>query len=610
MTVNTQQPSDPVQPQASPWWVRLFLALDFAWRRFVCALFNARRTVFRSRLPDYAVFTIDTALLEREPDTPWYYTFLPIYTPPLSLEYLSSALARVAADPTLRGVVFLLKGAELSLAQAQSLAMLFDRFRRWDEAVRKPNETAKRVVVYLEEGPVATYVAASTADLIVMPPLAEWSVTGLLAEPTFFKDTLARVGVAFDVVRVAPWKTAVDSFSFSDLTDEARDQYNWLFDSLFEGIVDAVTQGRKLPPDTVRSLIDQAPLTAESAVAAGLIDHVGYEDQLPALLGTGAEPATLKTFDRIRRLLYRRARHHTPAAVGVISLRGSIMTGDSRTFPAPLPLLGEETIGSATAQQAIRQAREDERFAAVVIHVDSPGGSALASDLIWREIALLDQEKPVVVYMGDVAASGGYYVAAPGRKIIAQPATITGSIGVIVAKPIATAALEKLEVGHATIQRGANATLFSSLHPWEGTQRQTVESSMDAIYAAFKQRVADGRNLPLETLDDLAGGRVWTVQQALNYGLVDHLGDFHLAVELACQEAGLPTDGSVGTVNLSAEGKTILATPVQVVAALLGKRNLATTRQWSALLSFNEVAGRLRREHSWLIADGLPSLRN
>jgi protease-4 len=266
----------------------------------------------------------------------------------------------------------------------------------------------------------------------------------------------------------------------------------------------------------------------------------------------------------------RRPQASVPEAVGVISLRGSIMTGPSRSSPVPLPLFGDETLGSSTAQQLIRSAAKDDSLAAVVVHVDSPGGSALASDLIWRELVQLDQIKPVIIYMGDVAASGGYYIAAPGRKIVAQRATITGSIGVIMAKAVTGGAYEKLDAGWDTVQRGKNADIYSSLQPWEGEQRAAVERSLDHVYRVFKQRVADGRRLPLERLDDLAGGRVWTGEQALAHGLVDLLGDFDLAVETACTVAGLPTDGSVQTVTVSAPSRPLLAEPIKMVEALLG----------------------------------------
>jgi protease IV len=590
------------------WIDRLLRMPGIVWHRTTCALSNLRRRIFKRRLPDYVVITLAGEVLERAPDVPWYYTFLPTYTAPASLEAIANALERVAGDPDVKGVLFLFKGAGMSLAQAQSLGALFERFRRWDRAYNGSTGTPKQIVVHLEELTAALYVAAAGADKVTATPLTEWDVKGLLATPTFLKETLARAGIAFDVVRVAPWKTAADSFALDGLSDAARDQYNWLFDSLFQSIVGAIATGRTLSEEAVKALIDQAPLAAGTACAAGLFDHVAYEDELPAYLRSD-QPARLQRYGRVRRLLYRRPRRHVPASVGVISLRGSILTGESRTFPIPLPLLGDETLGSTTAQQLIRQARKDGDLGAVVVHVDSPGGSALASDLIWRELVLLDREKPVVVYMGDVAASGGYYIAAPGRKIVAQRATITGSIGVIIAKALTAGALDKIDMRWEKIQRGAHADLYSSFTPWEGDHRRAVEASLDQVYRTFKQRVADGRKLALETLDDLAGGRVWTGEQALAHGLVDALGDFQTAVELACAEAGLPTDGRVRVVHVHAPGKRLLAEPAKAVQAALGVERVQAWGNLADLVAGGELARLLLRERTWMLAENLPRLK-
>ncbi len=586
MTLSSSTPeSAPAATVQTPaWYERILVALGSAWRWFVRALFNFRRLLFKRRLPDYAVITIDGDLSEREPHMPWYYDFLPIYSPPLSIERISHALHSVVDDPDVRGMIFLFKGAGPSLAQAQSLAALFRRFHEWDHTRNsgRVNARAKRIVVYLEEINGPAFAAAAAADYVVAPPLAEWDVKGVIAQPTYFKDTLARLGVHFDVVRVAPWKTAADSLLRSDMSEAEREQYNWLFDSLYAGLVDAIAEGRKLPADRVRELIDQAPMPAAVACAAGLLDSVAYEDELPALLGdlhapAATDPARLKPYAQIKRLLLRRARPTAAAAVGVISLHGSIMTGPSRSSPVPLPLLGEETVGSDTAQQMIRRAAKDDSLAAVVVHVDSPGGSALASDLIWRELVQLDRIKPVIIYMGDVAASGGYYIAAPGRKIVAQRATLTGSIGVIMAKAVTSGAYEKLDIGWETVQRGQHADLYSSLTPWEGDARTAVEQNLDHVYKEFKQRVADGRGIDLDCVEELAGGRVWTGEQALAHGLIDVLGDFEVALQAACAAAGLPSDGSVPTVAITEGGRPLLAEPIKAAQSLLALAGRAQT---------------------------------
>ncbi len=582
-------------------------AMGMAWQQLWCGLFNLRRRIFRKRLPDYMVFTLQQPLSERPPSNPWWYSYIPGMKSSMSIADLSQALERVANDPDVKGVLFLIRGMPLGLAQAQSLAQLFTRFRDWDRHYNPAAPSAKKIVVHLEQVAGAVYVLACAADQIVVTPLTSWEVLGLHSTPTFFKETLAQLGVEMDVVKIAPWKTAADQFCEPGMTPEFAEQMAWLFDGLYNDLVQAIACGRQLPSDQVKALIDGAPWSAEQAKAQGLIDEIVYEDQLPPLLGTSDKPATLKWYAKTHHLLWRRPRHHHAQAVGVISLTGAIVPGESRSSPVPLPLFGEEMLGHLTAQQQIRSAREDASLAAVVVHVDSRGGSALASDLIWRELMLLDQEKPVIVHMGGVAASGGYYIATPGRKIVAQPATLTGSIGVITAKPVLNNTYAKIHARRYAIQRGAHANLYHDDSQWNDEQRTKIIESVEQIYGEFKQRVATSRHLPYETLDEICNGRVWTGTQALAHGLIDAIGDFQQAVEWACIEANLPTDGTVAVVDITAPKQKLLAQPVQTIFAALGAPlaltpvSVATLlgQSWQALFAY---------EHFWLLATELPKI--
>ena len=293
----------------------------------------------------------------------------------------------------------------------------------------------------------------------------------------------------------------------------------------------------------------------------------------------------------------------------MISLLGAIMPGDSRSFPILLPLLGERTIGSNTAQQQARAARQDDQLAAVVVHVDSRGGSALASDLIWRELSLLNATKPVVVYMGDVAASGGYYIALPGRKIVAQRATLTGSIGVIISKPVTEGAYQKVEARRYAIGRGDHAGIYQDDHAWAGEEREKIEATVRHTYHEFKQRVAEGRALAYEGLDDICNGRVWTGAQALEHGLVDAVGDFQIAIDLACQLANLPIDGTVEAFDLPTPKRSTLAEPVAAVQSWLGLDRAAQLGQLAEVALRGEWARLLGHEQIWLIADNLPKIK-
>ena len=585
-------------------------AIGAGWQQLLCGLANTRRRIFRKRLADYPVLVLDREIDERPPATPWWYSYLPGYKAPVTLESISHALQQVAGDPDTKGVVFLFKSPALSLAQAQSLAALFARFRVWDELYNRPqHRPAKQIVVHLEQINGAAYVVACAADKIMATPLTNWEVLGLYSAPTFLKTTLARLGIAMDVVKIAPWKTAADTFSCAEMSPEYAAQIRWLFDSWYNDIVEAIHKGRKLDRATIETLIDGAPWTAQQALSHGLIDEIGYEDEIPTRLGTPENPATLQLYSRVQNLLWRRPRRRHPQAIGVISLLGAIMPGDSRSFPIPLPLLGERTIGSNTAQQQVRAARQDDQLAAVVVHVDSRGGSALASDLIWRELSLLNATKPVVVYMGDVAASGGYYIAIPGRKIVAQRATLTGSIGVIISKPVTEGAYQKVEARRYAIGRGDHAGLYQDDHAWEGEEREKIEATVRHTYHEFKQRVAEGRALAYEGLDDICNGRVWTGAQALEHGLVDAVGDFQIAIDLACQLANLPIDGTVEVLDLPTPKRSTLAEPAAALQSWLGLDRAAQLGQLAEVALHGEWARLLGHEQIWLIAEHLPKIK-
>ncbi|MCB0063264.1 MAG: signal peptide peptidase SppA, partial [Caldilineaceae bacterium] len=361
--------------------------------------------------------------------------------------------------------------------------------------------------------------------------------------------------------------------------------------------------------EEVATLINGAPWDAEQALAHGLVDNIAYEDELPTLLGTEETPAQLQPYDKVRGLLLRRPRSTPAQSIGVLSLQGSIMPGESQSQPFELPILGRQTLGSSTAQQQIRAARHDESLAAVVVYVDSPGGSALASDLIWRELRLLQREKPVVVYMGNVAASGGYYIAMGAQQIIAQRATLTGSIGVITGKAVTAGTYAKLDANRQVIQRGTHAGLYADDHHWTGSEREKVEESVVYVYEVFKSRVADGRNLPYPTLDAIANGRVWTGAQALEHGLVDELGDFQRAVEHACTLAELPTDGTVQTQAISTPKRSLLAEPIMAVQQAFGLDKVQQWNQFANLVVTEQWQTLFHGERFWFLVDGLPRIK-
>ena len=581
--------------------------ISLLWQVCVCGLANIVRRLSKGSWADYVLFELSGPLQERTPQRPRYLNFLSLGKPALSVESLHDALRRIAGDPDVRGVAVLVKGAQLSLAQAQTLADLFERFRGWSGELN-PRAAGKEVVVFLESCGNAEYVMAAAADRIYVSPLTDWTVLGLRAEPVFLAETLRRIGVKADVVKVAPWKTALDNLERAEMSDAHREQIERLLGSWYEEMVGAMSRGRDIDEEVVRAAIDRAPLNANETVELGLADGMVYEDQLAATLAVaGKDEARIVPYEQARGTLYRRPRRRHRKGIGVVSLSGMITTGKSRRFPGGLPIVGSNTAGSTTVQQLVRAALKDERLAGVLLHIDSRGGSALASDLMWRELTLLNKKKPVVAYMGDVAASGGYYVALPAQKIVCQPATLTGSIGVVMAKLITSEAEGKIGAKRFPIQRGENADIYASDGPWRPEQRDKVEELMDYTYQNFKRLVAEARQLEPDSLEELCGGRVWTGRQAQMHGLVDEIGDFATAVDRLCEIASLPTDGTVPVVPVKANEKRPRP-PVSEGSLDLaaGGEGLADLTEALFAVMRGDVSSLMGRERVWMLADGLP----
>ena len=584
--------------------------ISLLWQVCVCGLANLVRRLSKGSWADYVLFELSGPLLERTPQRPKYLSIFSRGRPAPTVESLHSALRQIAGDPDVRGVVFLVKGAQLSLAQGQTLADLFSRFRGWSVDLN-PRGKEKEVVVYLESCGNAEYAAAAAADRVFVSPLTDWTVLGLRSEPVFLAETLRRIGVKAEVVKVAPWKTALDNLEREEMSDAHREQIERLLGGWYDEMVGAISRGRGLSEEQVRAAIDRAPLNADATEELCLVDGTVYEDQLAAELApAGKDEARILPYEQARGNLYRRPRRRHRKGIGVVSLHGMITPGKSRRFPGGLPIVGNNTAGSTTVQQLVRAALKDERLAGVLLHVDSRGGSALASDLMWRELTLLNKKKPVVAYMGDVAASGGYYVALPAKKIVCQPATLTGSIGVVMAKLITGEAEEKIGARRFPIQRGENADIYASDGPWSREQRDKVGAMMDYTYRNFKRLVAEARQLNPDSLEELCGGRVWTGRQALEHGLVDGLGDFATAVDQLCELADLPKDGSVPVVQVKADEKRPRP-PVSEgsLDLIAGGESFAELTGTLLDVLQGDVSALMGQERMWMLADGLPKSR-
>jgi protease-4 len=341
------------------------------------------------------------------------------------------------------------------------------------------------------------------------------------------------------------------------MSPENRAQLERLLDMRFAEFVRAVSAARGKTTDEVRAAIDAAPLSGPAAIERGLVDGLCYEDELAARFKTGAREPQILDWDAAKRALRLLPARRLRKLVAVVQVEGTITGGRSHTLPIPIPLFGGQQAGSDSVAQALRQVERNRRVAAVVLYVNSRGGDAFASDLMWREVLRLRKSKPVVVAMGDAAASGGYYIAAPASAIVAQPGTLTGSIGVVSLRPITAGLLERAGVNTVVLSRGAHSGVFSIGQPPTDDERQALRDLIFTSYAEFKQRVCEGRDLSAERLEPIAGGRIWLGQEALELGLVDQLGGLPAALLKAQELADLPRDRDAPIV-LTREGRSEL----------------------------------------------------
>jgi protease IV len=509
------------------------------------ALSNGLRMLQRKGL-DYVVLRIHGSYPERVPERerPFPLSLLPWPSPPPSVESFNEALERIALDRRTKGVVLIINNLSAEPATLTSLRQAVLRFR----------EAGKEAIAYLAESGMWPYYLAAACDRIFVPESGGLQTAGLWSEPVFLKDTLALVGIEADLESIAEYKVSPDTFRRSEMSEPHREMLESLLDSIYDSVIEGIAQGRELEPERVGELLDQVPLQPEEAEEAGLLDGVCYEDELPARLGSAQNRASLITWEAAQRRLVRPRRWRSPRSIGVISLEGLIVPGPSRRPPTPVPLplpVPGKQAGSETLTAQLRAAARSRKLAAIVLNVDSPGGSSLASDLIWREVDRLRQEKPVVVYMNNRAASGGYYVSAPASAIVAQPTTLTGSIGIWGGKIVTQGLYDKLGANREVVSRGKAAGLYADAVPFTEEQRGKIRSQLGVGYALFKARVAAGRNMTEEEVESVARGRVWTGEQALDHGLVDALGDLQQAADRARELAGIPANRYAPLVNLS-----------------------------------------------------------
>lgn len=460
---------------------------------------------------------------------------------PQSFTNLLTQLRKAKADPRIGAVMLDVEMNGLGWGKADELRAAVKDFRT----------SGKPVYAYTELGMNKEYYIASAADKIYMPPTGDIYINGLAANAMFYRGSLDKLGIEPQFIQIGKYKNAPDQYTRKEMSEGQREVVNSILDHLYNRLVTTISEDRKLPAEKVRELIDTAPHRATSAEKLGLIDGARYRDQVYEEI---KKQLGYKAGDELRTVTSKAYNEIKPESLGlengervaVIYASGAITTGSSNQSP-----FGGNFVGSDTIVQAVNQAAEDESIKAIVLRVDSPGGSALASDLMWHALENAKKKKPVVVSMSDYAASGGYYISTNANKIVAPPSVLTGSIGVFTGKPNVEGLYDWLGISNEYVLRGKNAGLFRETGTWTDEEKAVFERQANSVYYDdFVPKVAKGRNMSTEKVDSLGQGRVWTGTQAKRNGLVDEIGGLEKAIEIAKGLAKLPADRDVKRVNL------------------------------------------------------------
>ena len=446
----------------------------------------------------------------------------------LPMRSLKEVLPIAKWDEDVAGILIRINGSDYGIAQLQEMS----------DAILDFRESGHVVICYLSNCSTGDYIVASTCDGILMHPAAEVRLIGLRTEHSFYKGALDMLGVRANLERIGKYKSSSEALTRREMSETNREIQNIILDDLYKQLVDAIAEGRGWTHENVKKRIDDGPYTARQALATELVDRLVYEDELlnvvTELTDTRTDLVTLS--DYANSGLYMQDWQVPQPKVAIIEAKGLMLTGDSFIDP----LLGTQVMGADTIARVIRKVRDDDDIKAVVLRIDSGGGLVVAADTIWRELVRLTEVKPLVVSMGDVAASGGYYIAAPADTIVAEPGTITGSIGVISGKYSFKGLYEKLGIHKEILKRGEHADFYTDYGDYPPSEQAIVQKQVQEIYEDFIKKVALGRNeLTVEDVDRLGQGRIWSGRQAKENGLVDQLGGLNFALAIARQHAGL-----------------------------------------------------------------------
>lgn len=456
-------------------------------------------------------------------------------------------LDRAAQDDDIAGVLLEIESPNLGWGKLHEL-------RR---AIARVRAAGRKTVAVLTDGSTQDYLLASACDRIAIPESGSLMILGVRAEVTFYRNLFNLIGVEADMMQVGEYKGAAEPYVRTEMSPQFREEMEAVLDDYYDLIVNTIAEDRDLTADRVRAAIDTGPHMGRAAGELGLVDLVMYRDEVHQMLKDEYHVTALKKRYGKRKVdtdfsglagmmkmmnlmmgIEPRRTGTGNARIAVIHANGVIMTGRSMS-----DLFGGEVVGSDTIIKAVRRAREDDSVKAIVLRIDSPGGSALASDLMWRE--LKECGKPVVASMGNTAASGGYYIAMGAKSVFAEPGTLTGSIGVVGGKFALGGLYDRIGLTTSVISRGQNSGALSSLSKFTDSERTAMQKMMQEVYDQFTARVAEARGMSREDVDELARGRVYTGTTARELGLVDDIGTLDDAIAHAARLAGLPDDQDV-----------------------------------------------------------------
>jgi protease-4 len=457
---------------------------------------------------------------------------------------------------TVRGYVEALRKAKIDkrvtavlLAPRPFSSPFWAKVQELREAIVDFRTSGKPVYAFLEYGGDREFFLASAADKIFLVPTATLDLTGVATYEVFLRGTLDRIGTYPDLMHIGDYKTAINMYTEKGFTPAHKEMSAALNRDQYDQLVRAIADGRRMPEADVRAAIDEGPLLPDEALRHGLVDDLAYEDELDDLVQGVGRPGELHLLesDDYANVTWESLGVRRRSKVAVLNAVGAITSGRGGYSPVDGAVLGSDSL-----VKYIRDIRADPSIRAIVLRIDSPGGSSTASDVIWRELMITKgdpHKRPIIVSMSDLAASGGYYIAMAGDVIVAQPGTLTGSIGIYTGKFVTGGTFDKLGANLDVTSTGRHAEINSPDRRFTPDERRKMQESMQAFYDQFVEKVAEARHSSPEKIDQIAQGRVWTGQQARQVGLVDQLGGLQLAVSIAKQRAHIPADEEVELVS-------------------------------------------------------------